>query len=292
MIPPQFAYFAPTTLHEALTLLRHYGSEAKLLSGGQSLIPLMKLRLATPAYLIDINRIPGLDRLHERNGFLCIGALTREADLEHSELVRAQYPIVYDTARVIGDPLVRNLATIGGNLAHADPANDHPATLLALEAEIVATGLDGERTIPVAEFFTDFFTTALRPDEILTEIRIPAPTAGSGGAYIKLERKVGDFAVVGVAAQVSIDATGICARAGIGLTNVGPTPLKVHSAEAFLQGKRLDQDSITQAAQLAAEAARPEADLRGSIAYKRDMVRVLTTRALTSALKRAGGQVA
>ena len=292
MIPPQFEYFAPTTLHEALTLLRQYGSEAKLLSGGQSLIPLMKLRLATPAYLIDINRIPGLDHLHERNGFLCIGALTREADLEHSELVRTHYPIVCDTARVIGDPLVRNLATIGGNLAHADPANDHPATLLALEAEIVATGLDGERIIPAAEFFTDFFTTALRPDEILTEIRIPAPTAGSGGAYIKLERKVGDFAIVGVAAQMTIDATGICTRAGIGLTNVGPTPLKVHSAEAFLQGKRLDQDSITQAAQLAAQAARPEADLRGSIAYKRDMVRVLTTRALTRALERASGQVA
>jgi carbon-monoxide dehydrogenase medium subunit len=250
----------------------------------------MKLRLAAPAYLIDINRIAGLDHLHERNGFLRIGALTREADLEHSELVRARYPIVCDTARVIGDPLVRNLATIGGNLAHADPANDHPATLLALEAEIVATGSEGERTIPVAEFFTDFFTTTLRPDEILTEIRIPTPTAGSGGAYIKLERKVGDFAIVGVAAQVTVDASGICARAGIGLTNVGPTPLKAHQAEAFLQGKRLHQDSITQAAQLAAEAARPEADLRGSIAYKRDMVRVLTTRALTRALERAGGQ--
>src|SRR5262245_25016551 len=290
MIPPQFAYFAPTTLQESLTLLRQHGPEAKLLSGGQSLIPLMKLRLATPAYLIDINRIPDLDYLQERNGFLCIGALSREADLELSELVRTHYPIVHDTARVIGDPLVRNLATIGGNLAHADPANDHPATLLALEAEVVATGLEGERTIPVVEFFTDFFTTALRPDEILTEIRIPVPPAGSGGAYIKLERKVGDFAIVGVAAQVTIAATGICTRAGIGLTNVAPTPLKAHSAENFLQGRRLDQDSITQAAQLAAEAARPEADLRGSIAYKRDMVRVLTTRALTRAVERAGGQ--
>ena len=292
MIPPQFTYFAPTTLHEALTLLRQYGSEAKLLSGGQSLIPLMKLRLATPAYLIDINRLPGLDRLYESNGFLRIGALTREADLERSALVRMQYPIVCDTARVIGDPLVRNLATIGGNLAHADPANDHPATLLALEAEVVATGLDGERTMPVTEFFTDFFTTALRPDEILTEIRIPVPTAGSGGAYIKLERKVGDFAIVGVAAQVTIDARGICTRAGIGLTNVAPTPLKAHAAETFLQGKSLDQDSITQAAQLAAEAARPEADLRGSIAYKRDMVRVLTTRALTRACERVSGPIA
>ncbi len=269
MIPPKFEYFAPTTVHEALTLLRQYGAEAKLLSGGQSLIPLMKLRLAMPAYLIDINRIPGLDQLQEQNGFLSIGALTREADLEHSELVRTKYPIVCDTARVIGDPLVRNLATIGGNLAHADPANDHPATMLALGAEIVATGLDGERTIPAAEFFTDFFTTALRPDEMLTAIRIP-----------------------GVAAQVTIDAAGICTGAGIGLTNVAPTPLKVRSAEAFLQGKRLDQNSIQQAAQLAAEASRPEADLRGSVEYKRDMVRVLTTRALTGALQRAGGQVA
>ena len=182
MIPPQFAYFAPTTLHEALALLHRYGSEAKLLSGGQSLIPLMKLRLATPAYLIDLNRMPGLDHLQERNGFLRIGALTREADLEGAELVRTKYPIVYETARVIGDPLVRNLATIGGNLAHADPANDHPATMLALEAEIVATGPDGERTIPASEFFTDFFTTALRPEEILTAIRIPAPAARSGGS--------------------------------------------------------------------------------------------------------------
>jgi aerobic carbon-monoxide dehydrogenase medium subunit len=291
MIPPKFEYFAPTTVHEALTLLRQYGSEAKLLSGGQSLIPLMKLRLATPAYLIDINRIPGLDSLQERNGFLCIGALTREADLEHAELVRTQYPIVCDTARVIGDPLVRNLATIGGNLAHADPANDHPATLLALGAEIVATGLDGERIIPAAEFFTDFFTTVLRPDEMLTEIRIPAPPAGSAGAYVKLERKVGDFAIVGVAAQLTVDATGICVRAGIGLTNVGPTPLQAHQAETFLQGQRLNQDSLTEAAQLAAQAARPEADLRGSVAYKRDMVRVLTTRALTRALERMGEHV-
>lgn len=290
MIPPKFEYFAPTTVREALGLLRQYGSEAKLLAGGQSLIPLLKLRLATPAYLIDLNRIPGLDQLQEQNGFLSIGALTREADLERSELVRAQYPIVCDTARVIGDPLVRNLATVGGNLAHADPANDHPATMLALGAEIVATGLDGERIIPAAEFFTDFFTTALRPEEMLTAIRLPVPAPGSGGTYVKLERKVGDFAIVGVAAQVTLDASGICTRAGIGLTNVAPTPLQVYAAEALLQGKRLDQASLQQAAQLAAEAARPEADLRGSVEYKRDMVRVLTTRALTGALQRAGGQ--
>jgi carbon-monoxide dehydrogenase medium subunit len=291
MIPPKFEYFAPTTLDEALSLLCQYDAEAKLLSGGQSLIPLMKLRLTTPAYLIDINRIPGLDQLQESNGFLKIGALVREADLEGSELLRSKCPILCDTASVIGDPLIRNLATIGGNLAHADPANDHPATMLALEAEIVATGLDGERTIPAAEFFTGFFTTALSPDEILTEVRISVPPAGSGGTYVKLERKVGDFAIAGVAAQVTIDATGMCHRAGIGLTNVAPTPLKARSAEEFLQGKYLDPVNIAHAAELADAASQPEADLRGSVEYKRDMVRVLTYRALTEALKRAVGEV-
>src|SRR5215471_17954819 len=289
MIPAAFDYSCPKTLSEAIALLQQHGDDAKILAGGQSLIPLMKLRMAAPKHVIDINRIADLSYIREADGALVIGAMTREADVDASELVRERYPIIADTAAVIGDPLVRNMATVGGNLAHADPANDHPATMLALDAEVVVTGLDGERTVPVAEFFTDFFTTALRPDEILTEIRIPAPTAGSGGAYIKLERKVGDFAIVGVAAQVTIDARGICTRAGIGLTNVAPTPLKAHQAEAFLQGQHLDQDSITQAAQLAAEAARPEADLRGSIAYKRDMVRVLTTRALTRALERASG---
>jgi aerobic carbon-monoxide dehydrogenase medium subunit len=292
MIPPRFEYVAPATLHEALSLLRQYGPEAKLLSGGQSLIPLMKLRLAVPAYLIDINHVPGLAYLEERDGVLRIGSLIREADLERSELVRSHVPMVCETAAVIGDPLVRNLATIGGNLAHADPANDHPATMLALGAEIVATSLDGERTIPAAAFFPDFFTSALTPDEILTEIRIPVPSARSGGAYMKLERKVGDFAIAGVAAHVTIDAAGVCEGAGIGLTNAASTPLKVQSAEAFLRGKHLDPDRIKQAAELAAAASQPEADLRGSVAYKQDMVRVLTARALTRALARAQGQTA
>src|SRR5213592_777690 len=287
MIPPQFAYFAPTTLHEALTLLHQYGSEAKLLSGGQSLIPLMKLRLAAPAYLIDINRIPGLDFLQERHGFLCIGALTREADLEHSELVRTHYPIVRDTARVIGDPLVRNRATIGGNLAHGDPANDHPATMLALEAEIVVVGSQGERKIPVTSFFTDLFTTALSSGEILTEIRIPIPPPGSGGAYFKLERKVGDFATAGVAAQLTVGKDDVCERAGIGVTNVGLTPVKARRAEEALRGKKIDGESIKRVAQLAAQESEPTADLRGSQEYKRDLVRVLAIRALDRALERS-----
>src|SRR6185295_5678048 len=175
------------------------GDDAKVLSGGQSLIPLMKLRLSSPRHVVDINGIGGLDGVRETDGFLRIGALTRESDLEESEVVRTRYPLLHDTCRVIADPLVRNLATVGGNLAHADPANDHPATMLALGAEIVAVGTTGERKIPITSFFTGPFATALRPDEILTEIRIPATPARSGGAYLKLERKVGDFATAAVA---------------------------------------------------------------------------------------------
>jgi len=291
MIPAKFEYFSPATLPEALSLLQTYGEEAKVLSGGQSLIPLMKLRLASPAYVIDINRIPGLDFIEERDGHLRIGALTREAALEDSQLLRTKYPIVVETSAVIADPLVRNLATLGGNLAHADPANDHPATMLALAAEVLAVGPDRGRTMPITEFFSGYFTTALHPNEILTVIRLPIPPARSGGAYVKLERKVGDFAIVGVAAHVTLDATGVCTRAGIGLTNVGPVPLKAQQAEEFLHGKRLDLETIKQAALLAAEVADPEADLRGSVEYKRDLVRVLTTRALRRAVQRAEDSV-
>ncbi len=289
MIPPKFDYLAPLTLDEAVSLLRQYGEEAKVLSGGQSLIPLMKLRLASPRYVIDINRIPGLQYIREVDGTLRIGALTREADLEASDLVRSKYPILSDTAVVIADPLVRNMATVCGNLAHGDPANDHPATMLALEAEVIAKGPAGERTIPVASFFTGLFTTALHPGEILTEIRIPIPPPQSGGAYLKLERKVGDYATAAVAAQVTLADGGVCRRAGIGLTNVGPTPIKAGRAEAFLQGKPLDEGTIKEAARLAAAEAQPSSDRRGSADYKRDLVRVLTIRALRLALERAGG---
>jgi len=289
MIPPKFDYLAPPTLDEAVSLLVQYGPDAKVLSGGQSLIPLMKLRLASPRYLIDINRIPGLQYIRGADGYLRIGALAREADLETSDLVRAKYPILYETTVVIADPLVRNMATVCGNLAHGDPANDHPATMLALEAEVIARGPRGERKIPIVSFFTSLFTTALEPDEILTEIRVPTPPPRSGGAYLKLERKVGDFATAGVATQVTLNSGGVCQRAGIGLTNVGPTPIKAGRAEAFLRGKRLDEGTIKEAAQLAAEESQPTSDRRGSAEYKRDLVRVLTARALRRALERAEG---
>ncbi len=190
---------------------------------------------------------------------------------------------------MIADPLVRNLATVGGNLAHGDPANDHPATMLAVGAQVVATGPKGERTIPIEKFFTGLFETALAPDEILTEIRIPAPPPKSGGAYVKLERKVGDFATAAAAAQVTLGPGGVVAKAGIGLTNAGPTPVKAEAAEKFLQGKKPDDAAIAEAARLAAQAAQPEADRRGSVEYKREMARVLTARALKKAVARAQG---
>jgi len=290
MIPPRFDYVAPTTLDEALAVLEEYGDDAKVLSGGQSLIPLLKLRLAAPAVLVDINRIPGLDRVEEADGVLRIGALVRESALETTDRVRLRYPILVDTARVIADPLVRNLATVCGNLAHGDPANDHPATMLALGAEVVARSASGERVIPVTDFFTGVFATALEPDEILTEIRVPAPPPRSGGAYLKLERKVGDFATAAVAVQITLAEDGTCTRAGVGLTNVGPTPIKAVRTEAFLAGKPLDDATVREAGRLAAEEAQPTADRRGSADYKRDLVRVFTMRALRRARDRAEGR--
>lgn len=288
MIPPAFEYLRPKTIPEAITLLQQHGEDAKILSGGQSLIPMMKLRIARPGYLIDINRISGLSYIKEEGGFLKIGGLTREAELEASPLIRSKYPILIDTAHVIADPQVRNLATVAGNLAHGDPANDHPATMLALGAQVVATGSGGERIIPIEVFFLSLFSTALQPGEILTEIRIPVPATRSAGAYFKLERKVGDFATAAVAVQVTLDGNGSVQKVGIGLTNVGPTPIKAQQAEDFLRGEKLDAANILQAAQLAADAAQPSSDLRGPAEYKKGLVKELAKRALARAAERAG----
>jgi carbon-monoxide dehydrogenase medium subunit len=291
MIPAAFEYHAPKSLPEAIGLLDQLGQageEAKILSGGQSLLPLLKLRFARPGHLIDINHIPGLDYIKEEGGVLKIGALAREAALESSPIIRARYPILLDTAAVIADPLVRNQATVCGNLAHGDPANDHPATMLAIGAEVVATGPKGSRTIPIRQFFTAVFTTALEPDEVLTEIRIPAPPPGSGGAYLKLERKVGDFATAGAAAFLVI-AGGAIEVAGLGLTNLGPTPIKATDAEQFLKGKKPDAATFAETSRRAAGASSPSVDRRGSVEYKREMARVLMQRALEKAARRAAG---
>jgi carbon-monoxide dehydrogenase medium subunit len=288
LIPGSFDYLVANSTSEAVALLDQHGDEAKILAGGHSLIPMIRFRLANPSILIDINRIPDLEYIQETDGVLHIGALTREAELDTSSLIRERYPILLDTSMGVADPVVRNWATVGGNVAHADPANDHPATMLALGAEVVAVGPAGQRVIPIDEFFADApFETTLHANEILTELRIPAPTERSGGAYCKLERKVGDYAIAGVAAYIKLDNDGHVDYAGIGLTNVGSTPIKARDAGQFLLGKTLDDANIAQAASLAAAAAQPTSDTRGPADYKRAMVRTLAVRALRKALTRA-----
>lgn len=291
MIPSAFEYYAPGSVAEAVALLKTHGDEAKILSGGQSLIPLMKLRFASPAVIIDINGIPGLDYVKEEGGVLKIGALAREASLERSPVVQQKFPLIADVAKVIADPQVRNRATVAGNLAHGDPANDHPAVMLALGAEVELTGPGGSRTLPVSEFFVDLLETALTPEELLTEIRVPVPPAGSGGAYYKIERKVGDFATIAVGSQVTLDSGGRVTAAGIGLTNAATTPIKATDAEAYLVGKSLDDATLEEAGRLAMAMSDPSSDTRAPAAYKKAMVKELTIRTLKRAAERArGGQ--
>jgi len=290
MIPAPFDYHRPQSLDEAIGLLTRHGEQAKLLSGGMSLLPTLKLRLGAFEHLIDLNRIRGLDGIREDGGFLKIGAMTRQSALERSELVRRKFPILADAVPLIADPLVRNRGTIGGNVANGDPANDEPAIVIALGATLVARGPKGERTIAANRFYTDLYTTALARDEILTEIRIPLPPAKSGGAYVKLKRKTGDFAVAAVAVQLTLDAKGAVASAGIGLTNAGPTPLEASDAAKFLAGKTPDANAVAEAAKRAAAIAAPSADHRGSVEYKKEMTRVLAARAIHKAAERAGGK--
>ena len=281
MYPARFDYDVAETLEEALETLARDGDEVKVLAGGQSLIPLMRLRFAAPAKLLDVNRIAGLDAI-EQNGGLRIGALVRHKACERSEALRGRWGVLGDAARVISDPIVRNLGTVGGSLAHADPAGDWGSVMLATRAELVARSAAGERAIPIDEFFQAPFTTALRPDELLTEVRLPDPGARATGTYLKLERKVGDFATGAVAAHVSF-ADGTVRQAGIGLTAVGPTNLRAAAAEEALVGRPLDDEAIAEASRLAAEAADPIADHRGSVEFKRDVVRVLVARGLRRA---------
>jgi carbon-monoxide dehydrogenase medium subunit len=289
MVPAAFDYRAPASLAEALDLLREHGDDAKVMAGGQSLIPLLKLRFAAPAVLVDIGRLPGLAGVAAGPDGVRVGALTRHVDVERDAGLDALCPILREAAPQIADPLVRNRGTVGGSLCHADPQGDWGAVMLAVDAELVATSAAGVRVIPAADFFQGPFTTALRPDEVLTEVRIPAVAPGrrASGAYLKLERKVGDFATVGVAVQVSLN-DGAVERAGIGLTAVGPNNLKAVAAERALVGREPTDEAIAEAARLAADAAEPRDDIRGSAAYKKDVVRVFVQRGLRSAVARAG----
>jgi carbon-monoxide dehydrogenase medium subunit len=288
MVPAAFDYRAPTSLAEALELLRELGDEARLMAGGQSLIPLLKLRLARPAVVVDIGRLPSLEGIAGDRGALRIGALTRHADIERDASLDGRCPILRSAAPWIADPLVRNRGTIGGALSHADPAGDWGAVMLALDAEFVVRSMAGERVLPAAGFFRGPFTTALRPDEVLTEMRIPATPAGrhARGTYLKLERRVGDFATVGVAVQLQL-ADGTVERAGIGLTAVGPCSLKAVEAERSLVGRPPTGEAIATAARLAASAVEPHDDIRGSAAYKKDVVRVFVQRGLRAVVARA-----
>jgi len=285
MYPASFEYFAPTSLDEALSVLDRYGDEAKVLAGGQSLIPLMKLRFASPRALVDLNGVAGLDELDEDDGMLNIGALVRHKDCERSELLRSRYAVLADAAPQISDPIVRNRGTVAGSLAHADPQGDWGSALLAAGAQVQVRGSDGTRTIPLDDFFLGPFTPAIEPTEIVTHVQVPDPGPSAGGAYLKLERKVGDFATAAVGIHVSF-ANGTVERAGIALTGVGPRNIRAEAAEQALAGEELNDEAIAEAARLAAEAADARDDVRGTAEYKRNVVRIFTERGLRKAAER------
>lgn len=289
MYPPNFEYYAPTTLAEAIGLLDQHGGDAKVLAGGQSLIGMLKLRLAQPGALVDINRIPGLAYIREDDQGLAIGALTRTAELSRSDVLRSRYSVLADAGLEIADPTVRNWGTVGGNLTHGDPGNDLPACMLALNAVYAVMGPKGTRVVPARQFYQDTFVTVLQPNEVLTEARVPRATAGAGSAYSKMERKVGDFATAAVAVALVVGKGGTIERAGIGLTNVGPTALYASAASDYLAGKAGSAADLAKAGDLAASAAKPVPDNRGPVEFKQEMVRVWTRRTIARALARAKG---
>ena len=281
MYPSRFRYEAPRSLDEAISTLRHGGDYAKVLAGGQSLVPMMKLRFASPELVVDINNVPGLDyHRAEPDGTLRIGALCRHAVLERSDLLKSTQPTMASAAPLIADPIVRNRGTLVGSLCHADPQGDWASVVLALAGSVVARGSGGTRTIPIADFVTGPFQNVLDPDEIVVEAVIPAAQGIRSGGYLKLERRVGDFATVGVAVALETRGENVV-RAGIALTGVGGSTIGVTEAAAALTGHPLTPESIEQAAELAAQAARPRTDHRGSADYKRHMVRTFVLRLLS-----------
>jgi len=286
MFPAAFDYRAPSSLAEAVDILRQRGEEAKVMAGGQSLIPLLKLRFSRPELVVDIARIGGLNTIKRDDGQVVIGALARHVDIERSEELARFAPMMVEAAHWIADPLVRNRGTFVGSICHADPAGDWGSVALAMHADVVARSSKGERVIHASEFFKGPLETALKPDEVATEVRIPVGKGRGGGAYLKRERKVGDFATVAVAVQVYLEGDRI-ETAGIGLTAVGPTNIKATEAERALRGKAPSDEVIVEAARLAADAAEPKDDIRGSAAYKKDVVRIFVQRGLKTAVARA-----
>jgi len=286
MIPRQFEYHAPQSLPEAIALLQKYGDTAKLLAGGHSLIPMMKIRFAEPEHLVDLGKIAELRGIRQEGNELRIGAMTTENDLIWSTLVQDKCPLLVEAARQIADPQVRYKGTLGGDISHGDPGNDHPAIMLALGAAFVLQGSGGERVVAADDFFLDFYYTALEPDEVLTEIRIPVPAAGTGWCYAKLKRKTGDFATAAAAVLLRMQGE-MVEDVSIALTNAGTTALKANAAEDSLRGRNFDDAAIAEAARHVMSICDPAEDLRGDVEYKTAMSGEMTQRALRTAHERA-----
>jgi carbon-monoxide dehydrogenase medium subunit len=289
MYPASFEYHSPKTMQEALGLMGKLGDDAKLLAGGHSLIPMMKLRLAQPKHLIDLKNVPGLKGVKEDGNTIVIGAMTTWYELESNAIIKSKCGVVADTAKIIGDPAVRNLGTIGGSLAHADPAADMPATAIACNFEFVCEGPKGRRTVKADDWFQGLMSTAVKDDEILVEIRVPALARGMGAAYLKFAHPASRFAIVGVAAVIATDGKGTCSKASIGITGAGIKAVRASGVEAALNGKNLaGAGAIEAAAQKAADGVDVQADLQGSVEYKAHLCRVFAKRAVEAAVKNAG----
>jgi len=288
MFPAAFEYRRAQSIDDAIAALAEFGEDARILAGGQSLIPAMRYRLARPSALVDINAIGELGYLRERNGFLTIGALARDFALETASLIRERYPLLADTSAVVADPVVRQTGTVVGSLCHNDPAGDWPVTSLAARAEVTLRGPNGSRTVAIDDFIVDSFTTAAGSGEVATEVRFPSPNARTAGSFQKIERKVGDFATASAAAYLTLAPDGTIGKAGIAIGAVGPTALRVAVAETLLEGKKPTKELIREAAREAEKLADPTADNRGSVEFKKAMAGVLAGRAMTAALGRLG----
>lgn len=288
MMPPAFEYLAPTGVEEAIELLNRYGEDAKLIAGGQSLIPLLKSRITAIPYLISLSEVKDLSYITEGKNVVRIGSMTLDSDLEYSDVIRKKFPILYDALTQLADPLVRNMGTVGGNISHGDPSNDLPSVMLALGSSFTAVGPNGKREIEAKDFFLDTFVTALEHNEVLTEISIPYWKDGSGGAYVKFRKGTWNFSVAGIAVQLRKEE-GIISDAGIAITSMGPKALKIREAEIFLCGKKADPEVFKKAAEIIVENSQPSSDSYGSVEYKREILRRISLEAMKKASSRCGG---
>jgi len=289
MKPPRFEYAAPHKTDEAVALLAQHGDRAKVLAGGQSLVPLLNFRLARPEVLVDVNRVAELAYVRPLDSGVAIGALTRQHTVERADVIRARLPIVAEACRLIGHLPIRHRGTIGGSLAHADPASELPAVMVALEAELTASRRDGRRTLAAEQFFTGMLTTALAPDELLTEVRVPGLPPRTGGAFVEVARRAGDFAIVGIAALVTLDDAGRVTRARLALCGAGPTPIRAREAERVLVGERPEGRALDEAAEKIAAATDPPSDIHASAAFRKKLARHVGRQAIELAVRRAGG---